>query len=274
VEREYLFTAKILSDSSSGLLGLAFGSINTVQPEPVATPVENMVAQKDIPESAELFTVYLGSVKDVSDPDKGESFYTFGAIDQSVVQASGQQISYTPVDNSQGLWMFDSASATVNGEAFQLSGNKAIADTGTTLMLVSTQFCEAIYQEIPGAELDKHAGGYTFPASVKTDSLPTVTVAVGGKQFTIEKEHLAWAPIDSSGTTIFGGIQDRGNLPFDILGDTFLLCVYAVSILQSWYYASLTLESRSLMLAILGSAVFSEQIPLPPERCSCLVSEN
>ena len=176
-----------------------------------------MIAQKDIPDTAELFTVYLGSVKDVQDPDKGQSFYTFGAIDQSAVP-SGQDISYTPVDNSQGFWMFDSASATVDGQTIQLSGNKAIADTGTTLIMASKQFCEALYAKIPGAKLDNSAGGYTFPASTPTDSLPTVTIAVGDKQFAIEKEHLGWSPTDQSGTTLFGGIQDRGQLPFDILG--------------------------------------------------------
>lgn len=34
---------------SDGLLGLAFGNINTVRPRPVATPVENMITQQDIP---------------------------------------------------------------------------------------------------------------------------------------------------------------------------------------------------------------------------------
>lgn len=52
--------------TSDGLLGLAWGSINTVQPAPVQTPVENMIAQDDIPQTAELFTVYLGSVKDAN----------------------------------------------------------------------------------------------------------------------------------------------------------------------------------------------------------------
>lgn len=53
--------------SSDGLLGLAFGSINTVQPTPVKTPVENMIAQDDIPQNAELFTCYLGSIKDANE---------------------------------------------------------------------------------------------------------------------------------------------------------------------------------------------------------------
>jgi hypothetical protein len=108
-------SAQFIQGAGDGLLGLAWGSINTVQPTPVQTPVENMITEQDIPQSAELFTANLGSWRDANDPDKGVSFYTFGYIDQDVVKASGQEIAYTPVDNSQGFWMFDSASATVNG---------------------------------------------------------------------------------------------------------------------------------------------------------------
>jgi hypothetical protein len=70
----------------------------------------------------------LGSWRDANDPDKGESFYTFGYIDQDVVKASGKEIAWTPVDNSQGFWMFDSTSATVNGKTINQSGNTAIAE--------------------------------------------------------------------------------------------------------------------------------------------------
>ena len=191
------------------------------------TPVEQMIAQNDIPKTAELFTAYLGSVKDKTDPDKGESFYTFGSIDQAVVP-SGQQIAYAPVDNSQGFWMFDSASGTVNGKKVNQAGNTAIADTGTTLIMASTAFCEAVYGQIQGAQQDQQAGGWVFPASVATADLPTVTVAVGSKQYTINKEHIGYSAADSSGQTIFGSIQDRGDLGFDILGDQFLQNCYVV----------------------------------------------
>ena len=42
--------------TGDGLLGLAWPAINTVTPKPVATPVQNMITQEDIPKSAELFT--------------------------------------------------------------------------------------------------------------------------------------------------------------------------------------------------------------------------
>jgi aspartyl protease len=100
VELAKKMSTQFVQSAGSGLLGLAWGSINTVQPTPVNTPVENMIAQSDIPKAAELFTAYLGSWRDTNEPDEGKSFYTFGYIDQTA--AGSATPSYTPVDNSQG----------------------------------------------------------------------------------------------------------------------------------------------------------------------------
>lgn len=215
--------------SSDGLLGLAFGTLNTVQPDPVATPVQNMINQDDIPQNEEIFSVYLSSIKDQNEP----SFYTFGAIDTSAVP-SGSQITYTPVDKpiathgkQFGFWRFASPSATVNGQTINLPGNKAIADTGTTLLMTSDEVCQKIYEAIPGAYYDQNQQGYIFPANTDPDTLPTVTFMVGNTPITIAKNLLAWAP-GSDGSTVYGGIQSRGDQDFDIFGDTFLQNVYAV----------------------------------------------
>ncbi|KAI9743903.1 MAG: hypothetical protein M1818_002637 [Claussenomyces sp. TS43310] len=226
IELAKQLSTQFAQGTGDGLLGLAFGQINTVSPKPVQTPVENMITESDIPQTAELFTAYLGSYKDVNDPDKGESFYTFGYIDQSIVTASGQDIYYTPVDNSQGFWMFDSTSAVVNGTTVAQTGNTAIADTGTTLALVADATCKAIYGAIPGAQYDDSQQGWLFPSSVTADQLPTVSFAVGGKQFTVQKEDIAFA--DAGNNMVYGGIQSRGSMDFDILGDTFLKSIYAI----------------------------------------------
>ncbi|KAJ5679647.1 Aspergillopepsin-1 [Penicillium macrosclerotiorum] len=219
-------SAQFTSGAGDGLLGLAFGNINTVQPTAVKTPVENMISQSDIPKSAELFTAKLGSWRDADEPDKGESFYTFGFIDQDTVKDSGEDIYYTPVDNSQGFWMFDSTSATVNGKSISRSGNTAIADTGTTLALVDDSTCKAIYDAIDGAYYDNDSQGYIYPENTTADKLPVVSFAVGDKQFVIQKEDLGFAQAKSG--YIYGGIQSRGSMTMDILGDTFLKGVYAV----------------------------------------------
>ena len=183
-----------------------------------------MIAQSDIPKDHELFTVYLGSYKDVDDSDHGKSFYTFGYIDQTAL--GGQTPVYTPVDNSQGFWMFQSPSAVVNGQQISRTGNKAIADTGTTLALVDDSVCEAIYQTIPGAKYDETQQGYVFPTNSTINQLPVVSFAVGDHQFEVQKEDLGFA--DAGNGMSYGGIQSRGDLTFDILGDTFLKAIYAI----------------------------------------------
>ena len=123
-----------------------------------------MIAQSDIQPSSELFTAYLGSYKDKNDPDQGQSFYTFGYIDEDVVQSTGAQIYYTPIDSSNGFWQFPSISYSINGHVYQVSGNSAIADTGTTLALVDDQTCQNVYASILGAKFVKNYGVCSDPS--------------------------------------------------------------------------------------------------------------
>lgn len=217
-------STQFVQGAGDGLLGLAWGTINTVTPTPVKTPVENMISQDDIPASSQLFTAKLGSWRDASDPDKGAGFYTFGSIDMDTV--GSQTISWTPVDNSQGFWMVNSASATVNGKTVDQEGNTAIIDTGTTLALVADDTCKAIYGAIHGAKYDSTQQGWVFPSKTTADELPVVTFAIGEKQFAVQKEDLAFA--DAGSGMVYGGIQSRGSMTFDILGDTFLKSIYAI----------------------------------------------
>ena len=194
-----------------------------------------MIKQKDI--TNKIWSVYLGSVKDLNDPDQGKSFYTFGSYDKSIVKASGQNIAWTPVDSSTGWWMFPSTSANINGKTLELSSNRAMADTGTTLMLVSDKLCNALYQAIDGAKFDRNYGGWTIPGD-KVDKRPDFKVAVGNAMITIEKEQLGWADLGDSSGMVFGAIQSRGNNDFDIFGDTFLMCCYAVTLSFTYSYCT------------------------------------
>ncbi|CAK3818093.1 related to pepsin precursor [Lecanosticta acicola] len=219
-----------------GLLGLAFGSINTVQPKAVNTLVENMIAEDSIKKNSELFTAFLGSTPPASattgsssgssgsSSSAAESFYTFGYIDQDAT--NGQTPAYTAVDNSQGFWMFDSASAKVGSQTVTRSGNTAIADTGTTLALVGDDLCQAVYSAIPGAKQNTQQQGWVFPTSTDLSSIPQIQVAVGDALFTINPEELPFQDLGDG--TYYGGIQSRGDQGFDILGDVFLRSVYAI----------------------------------------------
>jgi hypothetical protein len=226
VELAKTLAAQFSQGTGDGLLGLAFPQINTIthlgMADPQPTPVANMITQQDIPKEAELFTSAFYSSRD----DDSKSFYTFGWIDQDLVTASGEDIHWTPIDNSQGFWQFPSASATINGQTITLSDNTAIADTGTTLALVSDQVCDALYKAIKGATYSSEYQGYIVPNSVTADDLPDFSVAVGDKEFVIQKEDLVFAPADANHW--YGGVQSRGDMTFDILGDTFLKSIYAV----------------------------------------------
>lgn len=75
VEGQAIELAKELSQqfaqgNGSGLLGLAFSSINTVSPTPQKTPVDNIASQKGADQ--QVFTAYLGSWRDADEADKGE----------------------------------------------------------------------------------------------------------------------------------------------------------------------------------------------------------
>ncbi|KAK5135882.1 hypothetical protein LTR08_004531 [Meristemomyces frigidus] len=217
VELANKLSAQFAQGPGDGLLGLAFGSINTVQPTPVATPVENMITQDDIQPNAELFTAYLGDTTE-------NSFYTFGFIDQTALGSATP--SYAKVDNSQGFWTFDSTSASVNGKAIARSANTAIADTGTTLCLIDDTTCAAIYAAIPGSQQSTQQQGWVFPTNTAVSSLPVVKLAVGGTLFQVNPEDLAFQDLGDG--TSYGGIQSRGDQTFDIFGDVFLRSVYAI----------------------------------------------
>ncbi|XWW96198.1 hypothetical protein V2A60_004171 [Cordyceps javanica] len=214
--------------TGDGLLGLAFPAINTVRkdgrPAPAQTPVANMMTQGDVPKTSQLFTSAFYSERDADGP---ESFYTFGYVDDALVKASGAaEVAWTSVDSSQGFWMFPSARASVAGKMLTLAGNTAIADTGTTLALVSDEVCDALYKAIPGAKYDAQQQGYVFPFATRPEDLPEFKVAVGDHLFVIQPEDLAFAPADDKNW--YGGVQSRGKNPFDILGDAFLKSIYAI----------------------------------------------
>lgn len=210
-------SSAFVTNKGDGLLGLSFGINNTVSPVPVATPVENMILQDDIPPSAELFTVWLGNITE-------RSFFTFGYIDSNALQ--GQTPTYTPIDNSGGAWLFDSSAASINGSRIDRSGNKAIADTGTTLCLVSDSLCEQIYSSIPGAVKSSSQQGWVFPTPDDLSTLPKVALSVGNALFQIKPGDFAFQNLDDGIT--YGGIQSRGNQEFDVLGCVFLRCIYAI----------------------------------------------
>ncbi|CAK7233635.1 hypothetical protein SBRCBS47491_008679 [Sporothrix bragantina] len=223
VELAKKMSQSFLTGSGDGLLGLAWSSINTVSkcfiPKPQKNPMENLVESKILPQGHQFFTSCL-----YSDRDAGkDSFYTFGYIDS---QFADKDIAWANIDKSSGWWQFQSTSNTVGGQKFQHPGNTAIADTGTSLCLISDDTCKALYASIPGAKYDNDSQGWLIPTTVTVDQLPSVKIAVGDTDFEIQPEDLIYGPPEDG--FWYGGVQSRGDFDIDVLGDVFLKSIYAI----------------------------------------------
>ncbi|KAI9660618.1 MAG: Type I transmembrane sorting receptor [Bathelium mastoideum] len=194
--------------SSDGLLGLAFSSINTVTPRAATTFFDTVKSSLAKP----LFT---------ADLKKGApGIYTFGYIDTSAYTGS---ITYTDVTTEQGFWEFTANGYSVGGGSTKSANIDAIADTGTTLLLIDDSIVSAYYRQVSGAQNSESAGGYVFPCG---STLPSFGVEIGGTIHTVPGTDINYAP--NGDGTCFGGIQSNEGIGFSILGDIFLKSQYVV----------------------------------------------
>lgn len=163
--------ASFVSDTASnGLVGLAFSTLNTVKPQQQKTFFANVQESLDQP----LFTANL--------KHGVTGAYEFGIVDNTQFQG---QLATTPVDSSNGFWEFASAQFAVgNGARQTVQGGSgvAIADTGTSLMLVDATVAKAYYSQVQGSQISEQAGGFVFPCSA---TLPNFSVAVGNTMATV-----------------------------------------------------------------------------------------
>jgi len=164
-----------------------------------------------------IFTVKL---------DKGDSggFYTFGHVNTGVLPR-GVDIWTTYVNATNGWWEFDSRAIMIGKKELpRPAGNTAIADTGTTLILLDDATVYSVYSTVRGAVLDHTAGGWILPSDANP---PDIYFACGDRYFGIPGEDLKFSSAANKGY-MYGAIQSRGSNKQDIFGDVFLKRVYAV----------------------------------------------
>ncbi|KAF2965470.1 hypothetical protein GQX73_g8070 [Xylaria multiplex] len=213
VELATAVTQSFVDDTATdGLLGLAFSSINTVQPKQQKTFFDNVQSSLAEP----LFTADLRA--------GANGAYEFGRIDTSKFTGD---LTFVDIDNSQGFWQFTSDTFAVDGGKTQTSvqGNQAIADTGTTLLLADPAVAEAYYAQVDGAQNDQQQGGFTIPCSA---NLPDLQLAVGDAMATIKGADLSFAPVDAAGETCFGGLQAGQSGGLQVYGDIFFKSNFVV----------------------------------------------
>jgi aspergillopepsin I len=196
--------------ASSGLLGLAFSTLNTVQPTQQKTFFDNAASSL----SQKVFTADL--------KHNAPGTYNFGFIDSSLHTGS---IAYTPVDSSQGFWGFTASGYAVGSGAVNRQSISGIADTGTTLLLLPNSVVRAYYSQVRGAQDSQEVGGYVFPCSA---AMPDFKFAVAGTTITVPGEFINFQPVDETGQTCFGGLQSSGDIGINIFGDVALKSAFVV----------------------------------------------
>jgi hypothetical protein len=193
--------------NTDGLVGLAFSNLNTVNDGTKKTPAktffDNVMNDLDMP----VFTADL-------DPD-GSGVYEFGKIDATKFE--GEMV-WIPVKAASGFWQFPSTKFAVGDKVFSNpQGSDAIADTGTSLLLVDQQVAEAYYSQVKGAQLNAQVGGFIYPCK---SVMPDLSVAVGDHMAKIPGSQITFATVDQANTTCFGGVQGNQGSGLQIFGDT------------------------------------------------------
>ncbi|KAJ5610964.1 aspergillopepsin A-like aspartic endopeptidase [Penicillium lagena] len=201
--------------SSDGLVGLAFESLNSIVPGPQKTFFDNVEPRLEEPVLTALLRV------------DGVSEYEFGKIDHSKYTGTLANIS---VDSSRGYWEFDVGNFKAGNVELSSSKNtRAIADTGTTLLLASSDIVSAYYQQVPGSSFSSSFQGYVFPC---TADLPDLHVTLGDNfPVTVPGAMLNYSTTSltptASETECFGGLQSS-QAGLQIFGDLFLRLFFVV----------------------------------------------
>lgn len=225
--------------NSDGLLGLGFSTINQVSPVKQKTFFDNAKAELAMPLFSANLKAGKGTATSFPPPytqispsplltRTAAGNYNFGFIDPT--EFSGQ-LTFIDVNTTAGFWQFTAAGFAVGpaGTAMVSSPHQAIADTGTTLLLLPAAVAQAYYARVPGASNNATVGGYVFSCQA---TLPDFTVQIGSYAAVVPGSLINFAPVDTddfaTATQCFGGIQAAAGLPFAIYGDIFLKSQFVV----------------------------------------------
>lgn len=200
---------------SWGLLGLGMSIGNTVKPVQQLTFFDNIKVFLTSP----VFTADLKAA--------APGTYGFGFIGNSYTG----NIQYAPIDQTSQYWKFAITGYRVGPETVAGNPNSgyttrpllAIADTGTTLLLLPDDVVSAYWYTVAGAAFDADWAAILFPC---TATLPDFTFGIGLYKAVVPGRYLNYGKADE--TRCYGGLQTQGDVGFGILGDIALKAQYAI----------------------------------------------
>ncbi|KAI3392739.1 hypothetical protein diail_5253 [Diaporthe ilicicola] len=200
-----------------GLLGLGMSRGNTVKPTPQLTFFDNIKSSLAAP----VFTADLKAGTAGS--------YTFGSVGNSYTG----NIQYAPIVQTSSYWEFAITGyrvgpATVPGNpnsGYVTRPFLAIADTGTTLLLLPDDVVNAYWNTVPGAAYDATEAAFLFPCAT---TLPDFTLGIGLYKGVVPGRYINYGRVDDTGVRCYGGVQSQGAVGFALIGDIALKAQYAI----------------------------------------------
>ncbi|KAK4238830.1 aspartic peptidase domain-containing protein [Achaetomium macrosporum] len=221
IEAAISVSDEFISDEDiDGIFGLAYSLPNR------ASPQQPTVMSALLPLlSQPLFTIDLRH-------NSSNGAYTFGYIDGTrFLSDSGEHVHYTPLANGSTFWQFEFVSVHIGGtNDVHNDSFSAIADTGTSLMLLHSEVAKLYYDAVPGAQYNYTTSGgiWTYPCHT-LPALPDFELGfANGFVVTVPGRYMNYSVFPYAEDTCVGGLQVIPDDDPQILGDVFLKSVYAV----------------------------------------------
>jgi aspergillopepsin I len=200
------------SFESDGILGLAFGAINTVQPDKQKSFFETAMPTL----KRKLFAANLRV-------DGKPATWDFGYIDNTKFKG---EIAYTPV-TSEKHWSMNANSYAVGQGAFtdgKETVGEVIVDSGTSLVYLPEAVVKDYYSHIKGYKFQE-GGSHTFPCN---SDIPDFHFKTAGMTLSIPGRDVNYTTYDPTRGICAGGITTLLNKRYSVLGNLFMKNYYVV----------------------------------------------
>ncbi|EIW67983.1 hypothetical protein M231_05556 [Tremella mesenterica] len=218
----------------SGIMGLGQDGLSTI---PISsnesggrTLFSRLVKNNQLPESVLGIRLVKGKSNQGVVLHEGSGSYVFGGIEDGYIIGGRNGLTWTSVTslNYWGITLDDISTGTnsvlVNDN---ITPRRAIIDTGTTLIITSTQVATTIHGDIGGSFQDDKSGIWYVPCTVSYPSEQNVFFTIAGRRFGVPIEDIAWKVSSTYDGQCISGIQG-GMSSFTVLGDMFIKNHYLV----------------------------------------------
>ena len=147
----------------------------------------------------------------------------FGYIDETKYF---REVSYVPVSiTHQGAWGFNATGFTWGDSSFTNMTFDAIADSGSSLMIIDDGIVGKFYNDITGSQYNATEQMWIFPCN---STLPNLDVAIGAYTACVPASYINFSATDYAPSMCYGSLQSNAGLNLSIYGDVFLKSQFVV----------------------------------------------